>query len=210
MRIIVRDATLVVCCLLVLGACGDDSRPLPPRTSSNGDTADMADMPEEEPRTLAQCTSQDNPAGVAAPGPEEEVDDYRFALADGSIRSVEGTVLDTSTISTPSVIARAVLIGTGAFLDEGCITSQKGASYSWKGVACTAGEGTLLNVLVVEPDPWPGISLLAKPGMTVRFSGFEIDKFNDFSPGGGTWQDGGDNNGQGQVSLWLTDLCLPE
>jgi hypothetical protein len=150
-----------------------------------------------------------NPDDISAPAEDFEVDDYRFELASQMRRTVEGIVVSTDAAGSgaPSVIRRVILIATGSYLDDGCLIDQNGASFSWEGVACEAESGTLFNVLTLEPEELEGISRSARNGMKLRLTGYEIERFNDFSPGGGYFTDGGDNGTSGQVSLWLTQIC---
>jgi hypothetical protein len=58
------------------------------------------------------------------------------------------------------------------------------------------------------PEALAGLTALLAPGQVVRISGYEIERFLDFSSGGGFWSDGSDNGTTGQVSLWVTDVCV--
>lgn len=158
--------------------------------------------------TIARCDSEaPNPFGIAPPSADTEVDDIRFELGSDTPRAVQGTVIEVDLVETPRAVARAVLVASGGFLDDGCLITQDGASFSWQGVACTAESGQLFNVLVVEPGELSGIAAAVRPGLSLRMSGYEIARYNDFSPGGGWYEDGGDDGDKGQVSLWLTQLC---
>jgi hypothetical protein len=161
------------------------------------------------PTELPACGPNLNPFDVPPPEATFELDSWRFELRRASeLRSVSGRVLATARGLTPNVIDRAVFLGTGAFLDPGCETDHDGDSYRWSGVACTVGPGTLFNTFLVVPEALAGLASLIASGPTVRISGFEIERFLDFSPGGGFWSDGGDDGTTGQVSLWVTDVCV--
>lgn len=186
---------LIACCCV---ACGDDDNQFKPTTTA----------PPTQKAQLGTCTDDLNPNNINAPSDQTELDNYRFELASTTLRTIEGTVISSVGITDPKPIDRAVFIGTGAFLSDGCITTQNGTSFQWKGVACQDSEGTLYNALLVDQDVFLKDDPEFKAGAKIRISGYEIEKFNDYAPGGGFWQDGGDNNGQGQISFWLTNVCL--
>jgi hypothetical protein len=230
MRMIVRAiragrVSVGIAAVLASGviACGEDEiappAPVKPDTEEEEESGRDAgpgpgdaggDSMDAGGPSVGRCDDELNPYSIAAPTEFFEVDDFRFELASDALRSVTGTVVDSTGVDNPGVITRAVLLATGAFLDEGCVTTQNGTSFRWQGVACQAGEGTLFNVMVVEPVKLAGFSGEITGGKTYRLTGYEIERYNDFSPGGGYWQDGGDDGATGQVSLWLTDICKPK
>ena len=199
-----------LCATGSLAACGEDALPPPaPRNPPAGggganDEGGDGDGDGTGPMatTLAACGSEANPAQIPAPAADFEHGSFRFELRSGTLRSIEGTALDATRVRDPNVIDLAVLIGTGAFLENGCIARQQGTSFSWEGVACQASDGELFNTFVVEPDSLAGMSGRVKVGATLRVSGYEIERFNDFSPGGGYWQDGGD-----VLRWWAGDIA---
>lgn|GEM_PF-5759202 len=158
---------------------------------------------------LPSCGPSRNVFDVPPPSTTLQRDDRRFELRSATeLRSVSSTVLATARNLFPPVIEQAVFLGTGAFLDPGCATQQSGTSFRWSGVACTVGAGTLVNAFLVVPETLTGFTALIAPGQFVRVSGYEIERFVDFSRGGGFWLDGGDDGTTGQVSLWVTDVCV--
>ena len=186
---------------MILLSCGDDDdNKFKPTIASTNNTPMVP--------KLETCTSNDNPQNVSPPETDTEIKDFRFELKDQTIHTIEGTVISDVKIAKPKVIDRAIFLATGAYLDKGCSTTQNGTSYRWEGVACQASEGTIYNIFTLEHDAFVGASEQVSKGDKVRISGYEIEKFNDFSAGGGFWNDGSDNNGTGQVSLWLTNVCL--
>lgn len=192
---------------LYLVGCGDDDPtpvPSPVVGSNNDDANNEPSGPEGHPRS---CSEPGSAEPIAPPAIDFERNDYRFELGAATVSSYEGTIIRTATISDPPVIDRAMFLGTGGFLDDGCVTTQDGTSFRWEGVACEATPGTLFNVFVVEPDALRGVSALYTGSEAIRVTGYPIAKFLDFSPGGGFWQPGSVNETQGQVALWVTDMC---
>lgn len=156
---------------------------------------------------IQSCSDNTNPSNISPPATDYQRGKYRFSVETGKIMSFEGDVISIKLISKPGAIDMAIFLGTGGFLHEGCITTHKGTSYQWKGAACQELPGTLFNVFAVEPESLAAITTNVKVGETVRVSGYRITKFTDFSPGGGYWTPGGLQEKQGQVALWITDIC---
>lgn len=187
---------------LLVAACGDADAPTPaPPTMNNGATSN-ASSPTS---MIATCGAGTNPYAIAPPAAEDQIGDWRFELSGGTIRSIEGTAVSVRGVGTPAVIEQAVLLGTGGFLDPGCALTHNGTSYRWSGVACEDTPGTLFNVFLVPGEAYTLPEI--EKDTRLRLSGYEIDKFKDYSAGGGYWQDGGDQGSQGQVSLWVTQIC---
>jgi hypothetical protein len=201
-------ALALALCVVASGCPSVPIDPEPDAFRARRDASIDAVTPTSRPTALAACETNRNVFDVPPPEATFERDSWRFELLGSELRSVSGTVLSTARGLTPPVIEQGVFLGTGAFLDPGCLTEQSGTSFRWSGVACTAGPGTLFNAFLVVPEALTGFTALIASGQTVRISGYEIERYLDFSPGGGFWSDGGDNGMTGQVSLWVTDVCV--
>lgn len=198
--------------LAVSTACqGPDPEPYEiPRPIEDYDAGSPPDggLGADTPDEIGACSGERNPFAIEAPTPDFELDDYRFELRGENLRSVSGTVLRMRNVSDPAVIARAVLLGSGAFLDPECVTEQGETSFHWDGIVCKEAPGTLWNTFVVEPENLGGYAWLVEHGTDVRITGYEIERFDDYGPDGRYFVDGGDDGLTGQVSLFVTDICL--
>lgn len=195
--------TVCAAALITSMGCGEADTPAPaPPAPTGTETTQNSRTPAAG---IATCGADTNPDGITPPTAETQLEDWRFELSGSTVRSVEGTVLSTRGVTNPRVIEQAVLVGSGGFLESGCSVTHSGTSYSWSGIACQDTPGTLLNVFLVLDE---GVDLpTIRQDARLRLSGFEIDRFKDYSAGGGYWQDGGDRGTEGQVSLWVTQIC---
>lgn len=164
----------------------------------------------DTPKALSACVGERNPFMIEPPAADFERLDYAFMLRGNGLRSVSGTVLRARPVSDPAVIARALLLGDGAFLGVDCDIHQGNNSFGWRGRECKTTPGTLWNTFVVEPENLGNYAWLVDDGTRVRITGYEIETFEDREAGNRSWTDGGDDGLTGQVSLWLTDICLED
>lgn len=146
------------------------------------------------------------------PMPVTEIGQYQLEMGQELEIRAEGALIESDMVgssSTPRIIERALLLGTGGFLHEGCIVGNTGASFSWSGAACQQDGSTLYNALVVPASERVTKQLKALPdGINIRVEGYKINRFTDFSPGGGWWEDGGGSPEAGeQISLYTTRIC---
>lgn len=146
------------------------------------------------------------------PMPVTEIGQYQLEMGQELEIRAEGQLIESDLVggaNTPRIIERALLLGTGGFVHEGCIVHNTGASFSWMGAACQMEGSTLYNALVVPASERVTTQLKAlQDGMTIRVEGYKIGRFTDFSPGGGWWEDGGGNPTAGeQISLYTTRIC---
>jgi hypothetical protein len=194
-----------------VGCQGPDPDPyVPPRPLEPYDGGAPPDggLGSDTPKALSACSSERNRFKIEPPAADFERLDYAFMLRGNGLRSVSGTVLQARGVPDPAVIARALLLGDGAFLGIDCEVHQSNNSFRWRGRECKTTPGTLWNTFVVEPENLGNYAWLIEGGTRVRITGYEIERFEDLAAGNRSWADGGDDGLTGQVSLWLTDICL--
>ena len=153
------------------------------------------------------CSDPDD----SVPPPPGEVDNYKLELESQSIQQLEGTVIEIDAVNEryAGVLEDAVLIGTGSYLSEGCIATNDGASFQWRGSACQIGSGTLHNVITISADDVVEAQIgRLEASDTVRFEGYAIERIVDLSPGGGWWSDGSSSGEDvSNSAMFVTRVC---
>jgi hypothetical protein len=158
---------------------------------------------EASARRVRPLCSDPAPTPPALP---TEIDRYTFKLETGASVSYEGQVASLSGVSEmyAPMLKRAMLLATGSYLDEFCKISHNGAMWSWQGLPCQEGEGTLFNVMPIALDAQVEAALASvKVGTRVRVEGVDIERIERE----GFWNDGGSSEREGNHAMFVSRVC---
>lgn len=171
-----------------------------------------SDEPEPMKITLSGEAARIRPACSEDPpstgGVPDEIDGYTFDLETDQIEPYQGQFVDEASISEDRapMLDQSFLLADGAFLHEHCEVSTSGSGFSWSGIPCDDGVGTLYNIMPIALDEEVEEALDdLQRGDRVQFDGIPIERIERE----GWWSPGTFSDGVGNRALFTARICDP-